>query len=48
MMTPNPQVNFSSTLTVQNAGKFSVSFSSHTHPNLLVLYFGAVFRKNKR
>ena len=45
MLTRNPQVHFSSILTVQNAGKFSEPFSSHTHLKLLVLYFGAVFRK---
>ena len=47
MLTRNPQVHFSSILTVQNAGKFSEPFSSHTHLNLIVLYFGAVFRKKK-
>ena len=45
MLTQNPQVHFSSILTVQNGGKFSEPFSSHTRLNLLVLYFGAVFRK---
>ena len=45
MLTRNPQVHFSSILTVQNAGKFSEPFSSHTHLNVIVLHFGAVFRK---
>ena len=36
MLTRNPQVHFSSILTVQNAGKFSEPFSSKANLNLLV------------
>ena len=36
MLTRNPQVHFSSILTVQNAWKFSKPFSSKTNLNLLV------------